>query len=86
MARCPFDLNKQLITLKDFSSNMGMTVNTKKTKVMIIKTKKVNYVKFVDDNNILEEVSPYKYLSIDNHHKLKRNYSIEKRIDGGWKA
>ena len=38
------------------------------------------------DNNNLEEVSSYKYLGIDIHHKLNWNYSIEKRINGGWKA
>ena len=38
------------------------------------------------DNNNLEEVSSYKYLGIDIHHKLNWNYSIEKRINEGWKA
>ena len=38
------------------------------------------------DNSNLEEVSYYKYLGIDIHHKLKWNYSIKKRINGGWKA
>ena len=48
MERCPSDLVKQLIILKYFCSNMGMT--------------------------------------IDIHHKLNWNYTIEKRINGGWKA
>ena len=30
--------------------------------------------------------SSYKYLGIDIHHKLNSNYSIKKRINGGWKA
>jgi hypothetical protein len=34
----------------------------------------------------LEEVPSYKYLGIDLHHKLNWNYSIEKRINGGWKV
>ena len=38
------------------------------------------------DNSNLEEVSSYKYLGIDIHHKLNCNYSIKKRINGGWKA
>ena len=38
------------------------------------------------DNNNLEEVSTYKYLRIDFHHKLGWNYSIEKRFNGGWNA
>ena len=61
---------------------MGMTINTDKTKVMIIKSKDT-YTNFVYDNNNLEEVSSYKYLGIDIHHNLNWNYSIEKRINGG---
>lgn len=52
---------------------------------MIIKSKKATYTNFVYDNNNLEEVSSYKYLSIDTHHKINWNYSIEKVINGGWK-
>ena len=40
MARCPSDLDKQLIILKYFCSNMGMIVNNDKTKIMIINSKK----------------------------------------------
>ena len=65
---------------------MGMIVNTNKTKVMIIKSKKDTYANFMYDNSNLEEVSSYKYLGIDIHHKLNQNFSIEKRINGGWKA
>jgi hypothetical protein len=83
MARNPHDLENQLRILKDFCSNMGMTVNTDKTKVMIIKSNKIPYDTFVYDNNNLEEVNSYKYLGIDIHHKLNWNYSIEKRIIGG---
>jgi hypothetical protein len=31
-------------------------------------------------------VTSYKYLGIDIPHKLNWNYSIEKRIIGGWKV
>ena len=86
IARCPSDLDKQLRLLKDFYSTMGMIVNTDKTKVVIIKSKKDTYANFMYDNSNLEEVSSYKYLGIDIHHKLNWNYSIEKRINGGWKA
>jgi hypothetical protein len=86
MARNPYDLSKQLRILKDFFSSTGMTVNTEKTKVMIIKSNKITYDNFVYDNNILEEVPSYKYLGIDIHHKLNWNYNIEKRINGGWKV
>ena len=65
---------------------MAMTVNTNKTQVMIIKSKKDTYANLVYDNRNSEEVSSYKYLGIDIHHKLNWNYRIEKRINGGWKA
>jgi hypothetical protein len=86
MVRSPYDLNKQLKILKDFFSSTSMTVNTNKTKVMIIKSKNITYTNFVYDNNNLEEVTSYKYLIIDLHHKLNWNYSIEKMINGGWKS
>jgi hypothetical protein len=62
---------------------MSMTVNTDKTKVMIIKSNKITYDTFAYDKNNLEEVTSYKYLGIDIHHKLNWNYSIEKMIIGG---
>jgi hypothetical protein len=86
MAQSPYDPSKQLITLKDFCSSMGMNVNIDKTKVMIIKSKRITYDTFVYDNNSLEEVPSYKYLGMDIHHKLNWNYNVEKRINGGWKA
>jgi hypothetical protein len=86
MERSPHDLENQLRILKDFLSNMSMTINIDKTKVMIIKSNKITYDIFIYDNNNLEEVTSYKYLGIDTHHKLNWNYSIEKRIIGGWKA
>ena len=83
MASSPHDLENQLRILKDFFSNMGMTVNSDKTKVMIIKSNKIPYDTFVYENNNLEEVNSYKYLGIDIHHKLNWNYSIEKMIIDG---
>jgi hypothetical protein len=70
MERSSHDLENQLRILKDFCSNMGMTVNTDKTKVMIIKSNKIPYDTFLYDNNNLEEVTSYKYLGIDIHHKI----------------
>jgi hypothetical protein len=64
MERNPYDLSKHLRILKDFFSSMGMTVNTDKMKVMIIKSKKITYDTFVYDNNSLEEVPSYKYLGM----------------------
>ena len=63
-----------------------MTIDTNKTKVMIIKSKKITYTSFVYENNNLEEVTSYKYLRIDFLHKVNWNYSTKKMINGGWKA
>ena len=52
---------------------MGMTVNTNKTKIMIIKYKKDTYANLIYNNRNLEEVTSYKYLEIDIHHKLNWN-------------
>jgi hypothetical protein len=57
MERIPHDLENQLRILKDFCSNMGMTVNIDKAKVMIIKSNKITYDTFVYENNHLEEVT-----------------------------
>jgi hypothetical protein len=86
MTKSPYDLGKKLIILKDFCFSMCMTMNNDKTKVMIIKSKRITYNTFVYDNNSLDEVPSYKYLGINIHHKLNWNYSIEKMINGGWKA
>lgn len=53
---------------------------------MIIKSKKTTYDSFMYGNNNLEEVTSYKYLKINFYHKLNWKYSIEKMINGGWKA
>jgi hypothetical protein len=81
-----YDLGKNIRILKDLYSSMGMTVNTEKTKVMIIKIKKITYDTLIYDNNSLEEISSYKYLGINIHHKLNWKYSVEKKINGGWKS
>jgi hypothetical protein len=78
IVKSPYDLGKQLRILKDFYSRMDMIVNTNKMKVMIIKSKNITYDTFIYDNNSLEEVSSYKYLITNIHHKLNWNYSIEK--------
>ena len=79
MEMCPSNLDKQLRILKDVFSNMGMTLNTKRTKIMIIKFKKDTYANFIYDSRNLEEVTSYKYLGIDIHQKLNWNYSIEEK-------
>ena len=67
MARRPSDLDKKLRILKYFYSNISMTVNIEKTKIMIIKYKKDTYADFIYDNRNLEDVNSYKYLRIDIH-------------------
>lgn len=62
-----------------------MTIDTDKTKVMIVKSKKIIYDTFIYEKNSLDEVPSYKSLGIDSHHKLNWNYIIEKMINGGWK-
>jgi hypothetical protein len=52
MARSPHDLENQLRILKEFCANMGMIVNTRKTKVTIIKSNKIPYDTFVYENNL----------------------------------
>lgn len=64
---------------------MGMTINRNKTEIMIIKYKNITYDNFIYDNS-LEQVPSYKYLGINIHHKFNWNYSIEKRINRGWKT
>ena len=64
---------------------MGMSINTDKTKFMIIKSKKDTYANFFYDNNNLEEVSSYKYLKVYIYHKLNQKYSSDKMINKGWK-
>jgi hypothetical protein len=70
MVRNPHDLGKQLRIINDFCSNMGMTINTNKKKVMIIKSNKITYHTFIDNKKNLEELPSYKYLKFNIHHKL----------------
>ena len=62
---------------------MVMSANTEKTKIMIIKSKKDTYANFIYDKRNIEEVTFYKYLGINIHHKLNWNYNIEKTISRG---
>ena len=43
---------------------MGMIVNTNKTKIVIIESKKDIYAIFIYDNKNIEEVTSYKYLGM----------------------
>ena len=54
LAKSHDDLDKQLKILHVYCSNTGMTVNTDKTKIMIIKSKKITHGGFVYDNNCLD--------------------------------
>jgi hypothetical protein len=66
-----YDLSKQLITLKDFVSSMGMTMNIDKTKVMIIKSKRITYNTFFYDKNNLEELPSLIHIYEKNEMKLQ---------------
>ena len=70
LVRSHDDLNKQLIILKYFCSKMSITINTGKTKVVIIKSIQITYDHFIYDNNYLEKVPSYKYLGIKIHREL----------------
>ena len=74
MARHPSYLDKQIRILKVFCYNMGMIVNTDKTKIMIIKSKKDTYANLIYDNRNLEELTSYNYLGIHFNQKLNWNY------------
>jgi hypothetical protein len=52
---------------------------------MIIKSNKITSDTFLYENNNLEEMTSYKYLGINIHHKLNWSYSIKKMIIGGYK-
>ena len=86
LAKSHKDLENKLKTLHEYFSKMGMMVNIDKTKIMIIKFKKITHGNFFYDNNLLDQVSSYKYLVIDIPYQLNSNYNIEKRIIGGWKT
>jgi hypothetical protein len=49
---------------------MRMKIKTNKIKIMIRKFRKVTYTNVLYDNNNLEEVTSYKYLEVELHHKL----------------
>ena len=69
----------------NFLRSMRMTVNTKKTKVMTIKSQKTTYSNLMYCSNN-EEVKVYKYIRINIYDKLNKNYNIEKRINEGLKV
>jgi len=70
MVWIPYDINKKLQFFMDFYSYMRMNFKNDKIMVMIIKSKNSTYVNFMYDKNNLEEMTSYKYLKIDLHHKL----------------
>jgi hypothetical protein len=82
MERCPYVLDKQLKVLKDFYSTTSMLVKIDETKVIIIKSKKTTYAIFLYDNK-LEEVTSYKYLEVDLHHKINCGHII---VKGLWRV
>jgi hypothetical protein len=85
MERSLYKFGKKPRILKDFFSSLSMVVNTRKMKVMIINSRNITYDNFIHEKNSFENVPSYKYLRRNIHHKLNWNYSIAKRINGGWK-
>jgi hypothetical protein len=59
MASSPHDIENQLRILNHFCSNMGITVSTDKTKVMIIKSNKILSYTLIYDKNNLKKVILY---------------------------
>ncbi|KAH9319051.1 hypothetical protein KI387_020820, partial [Taxus chinensis] len=80
-------LREQLKALELFCQEVGMQVNTNKTKIMIFTLKRKERQNiFLFEGSPLEIVTEYKYLGIDFHHKLSWETCKAKRIHGGWKA
>ncbi|KAH9307116.1 hypothetical protein KI387_043788 [Taxus chinensis] len=80
-------LREQLKALELFCQEVGMQVNTSKTKIMIFTLKRNERQNvFLFEGSPLEIVNEYKYLGIDFHHKLSWETCKAKRIQGGWKA
>jgi len=77
-----YSIGNQLRILQDFYSKKGVTINTYKTKIMIIKSKNITYDTFIYDDN-LGGNSSIQIIGINIHHKFNWNYSIENRINGG---
>ena len=64
---------------------VGMQVNTSKTKIMIISLKrKKQQVSFIFEEKSLEIIEEYKYLGIVFHNRLSWETCITKMIQGGW--
>ena len=62
-----------------------MTINTEKTKVVIMKSKKVTYTNLVYDSSNLVEMSSYKYLKIDIHTSSTRILALRRGLMEGGK-
>lgn len=74
-------------SLEHFCREVGMHVNTNKTKIIIFSNKsKQSQHTFFFEENILEQVNEYKYLGIDFNNKLNWEDCKKKIILRGWKA
>ena len=72
LARTAKGLKEHLKALEIFFHEVGMQVNTSKTKIMIFSLKKNRDIQdeFQFERNSLEIVEEYKYLGIDFHNKF----------------
>ena len=88
LAKIAKGLKEHLKALECFCHEVGMQVNTSKTKIMIFSLKKNKGIQddFLFENSPLEIVEEYKYLGIDFHNKLNWDTCRSKMIEGGWKV
>ena len=87
IAQTAKDLREHLKTLESFCHEVGMQVNTSKTKVIVFSLRKNQRdADFQFEGNTLEIVEEYKYLGIDFNNKLNWETCRAKQIQGGWRA
>ena len=81
------ELQKALDAVHDYCVMYKLTVNIKKTKIIVFSREKVKrFPKFKYGKNTIEVVSDYIYLGITMNFNNKFNKAIKKKLDQGRKA
>ena len=81
------ELQKALDAVHDYCGMYNLTVNTKKTKIIVFSRGKVKrFPKFKYGDNTIEVVSDYVYLGITMNFNNKIKKAIKKQLDQGRKA
>ena len=81
------ELQKALDAVHDYCGMYNLTVNTKKTKIIVFSRGKVKrFPTFKYGDNTIEVVSDYIYLGITMNFNNKFNKAIKKQLDQGRKA